>query len=71
MSSNHQLVAGTLPDDGSKIEEALDVASRAGYSVLTTTSCALNDTQVYYVATLAVPVEEPKQEKITGIRMKG
>jgi hypothetical protein len=69
MSLNHTIIAGLLPKDGDEVLKALNEASAAGYSLLSTTSCAIDESNAYYIATFGKPLAEP--EKRSGISMSG
>jgi len=67
----HTLISGMLPTDGIKLQAALDQASAEGHVLLSTTSCAINENEAYFIATLGKPVAEPAKAERRGIGMGG
>jgi hypothetical protein len=65
----HSLVSGLIPRDGAEIQKALDEASAAGCSLLSTTCCAIDEANAYYIATFGKPITEPRAAR--GIGMGG
>ena len=66
----HQVIAGLVPKDAAELTKALDDASANGYSLLSTTSCAIDEQNAYYIATFGKPVVEPAKGR-GGIGMGG
>ncbi len=66
----HSLVSGLIPQDGDAIQKALDEASAAGYSLLSTTCCAIDEANAYYIATFGKPITAPAAGR-GGIGMGG
>lgn len=66
----HSIVSGLIPKDGAEVQKALDEASAAGYSLLSTTSCAIDEANAYFIATFGKPVIEPARSR-GGIGMGG
>lgn len=64
----HHIVAGLIPEDGADVAKGLDEASAEGFQLLSTTCCALDEHNAYYIATFGIPVTEPKRG---GIGMTG
>ena len=65
----HTLIAGLVPKDGIALQKALDEASAAGYVFISSTCCAIDETNAYYIATMGLPVAEPATRE--GIGMSG
>lgn len=65
----HTIIAGMLPTDGIKLQAALDKASAEGHVLLSTTSCAINENEAYFIATMGLPVAEPAKATRSGIGM--
>jgi hypothetical protein len=68
---NHTIISGMLPTDGIALQAALDKASAEGHVLLSTTSCAINENEAYFIATLGKPVAEPAKAERRGIGMGG
>lgn len=67
----HTIISGMLPTDGIKLQAALDQASAEGHVLLSTTSCAINENEAYFIATFGKPVAEPAKAERRGIGMGG
>jgi hypothetical protein len=70
MSLTHVIIAGLVPKDGNDVQKALNEASAEGYVLISTTSCAIDEENAYYIATLGKPVVEPAKQR-GGIGMSG
>ena len=66
----HTIVSGLIPKDGAEVQKALDEMSAAGFSLLSTTCCAIDEANAYYIATFGKPVVAPANLR-SGIGMGG
>lgn len=66
----HTIIAGLIPTDGIKVQKALDEASAQGYVFISSTCCALDEFNAYYIATMGLPVAEPPAKR-GGIGLGG
>lgn len=65
---DHTLVCGLVPKDGDALQKAMNETSAAGYNLIHTTCCAIDESNAYYIATFGKPVTEPRR---SGIGMTG
>ncbi|MDR5729578.1 MAG: hypothetical protein RB191_19350 [Terriglobia bacterium] len=71
MAVEHQIVSGKIPQDGDEILKALDEASADGYILSQTTSCAIDEANAYYIATMVKPVVDSGPARPSSIGLSG